>query len=305
MSSTLTQRTTLYNIMTYSITNKVTTIKQCKHGTFVFFNSDAPIGHCLDVYGEWAEPELQFIKPYLKDTTHVIDVGANIGTHTVFFAKNCKNGLIHAFEPQYYINQVLTSNVVLNNCFNVKTYHAAVSNDFESLKLMNFPPFSEKNINYGEFKIHNHKDGYDTPCVKLDTITKADFIKIDVEGHEVSVIKSGLNLIQQCKPMMYIEFNSEQGNPELLSLLEELGYVCYWHVYEKFSPVNHNNISVNIWLEYSQQHLKPSIELMSKFFEGNIFCVHKSQKIKKPKTEKVLDINDNLTNYILRKGLVD
>jgi FkbM family methyltransferase len=283
----------------FNFNNGVVTIKQCKYGDFAFYNADSPIGHCLSFYGEWAEEELSFIAPHLQPNSNVIDVGANIGTHTVFFSKKCPQGQIHAIEPQFYIFQILTTNVAINARFNVKPYNVAISNDYDSLKLLNFPPMSQTRINYGEFKVHNSENGIETRCMKLDQFDNIQFIKLDVEGYELECLKSGVNLIEKCKPKMYIEFNNKKGNPELISFLWDHGYVCYWHVSKKFSPDNFNRNSTNIWLD--DQNQQPTIQLVEKFFEGNIFCVHKSQKVKKC-GEVLTDKNDNYVEYLKRNG---
>jgi FkbM family methyltransferase len=284
----------------FQFNNGVVTIKPCKHGDFVFYNTDSPIGHCLSVYGEWAEEELSFIAPYLKPNTNIIDVGANIGTHTVFFSKKCPQGQIHSIEPQFYIFQILVTNIAINSRFNVKPYNAAISNDFDTLKLINLPPISEKRINYGEFKVHNHENGIETRCMKLDHFQNIQFIKLDVEGYELQCLMSGERLINECKPMMYIEFNNKQGNPDLLAFLWEHGYKCYWHVSKKFSLENFNRVITNVWLD--DQNQQPTVEWVEKFYEGNIFCVHKSQKIK-VKEELIVDKNDNYVEYLKRQGV--
>lgn len=281
----------------FTFNNGILTIRDCKYGSFAFYNSDSPIGSCLTTYGEWAEPELQFISSYLNEKSRVLDIGANIGTHSVFFSKRCKQGIIHAIEPQFYIYQVLVANMVLNNCFNVKTYNAAISNDFHSLKLMNLPPYSKTPINYGEFKVHNHEHGTETPCMSIDEFEKVDFIKLDVEGHELSCLQSGEDMLKKNKPLMYIEFNNKQGNKELIEFLWNVGYDCYMHVYNKYSKVNFFNQSVNIWLD--DQSTQPSLQNIEKFFEGNIFCVPKKQKLKVD-LEKINDSSETYVNYLIR-----
>jgi len=264
----------------FNFNNGILSIRDCKHGAFAFYNSDSPIGSCLQTYGEWAEAELDLVSTYLTEKSHVLDIGANIGTHSAFFSKKCHRGIIHAIEPQYYIFQVLVTNMVLNNCFNVKLYNAAISNDYDSVKLMNLPPMSQTRINYGEFKIHNHEHGIDTPCIKIDNFSNIDFIKLDVEGHELSCLKSGVEMLKTSKPLLYIEFNNKEGNPELIEFLWEMGYNCHMHVYKKFSSFNFHKQPLNIWLD--DPNMEPSIDNVSKFFEGNIMCFPKKQNMHTP-----------------------
>lgn len=288
----------------YQITNNITILKQCKHGTFAMFECDAPIGHCLRAYGEWAEPEMHFLKQVCRTDSVVIDVGSNIGTHTVFFARNCPKGVIYSFEPQYYIYELLVTNILLNNCFNVKHYREAVTDEYETINLVNLPPTSEKNINYGEFKISNKENGIETTCRKIDSLnlSRLDLIKIDVEGHEESVLRSAKDSIDKLKPFLYIEFNAKEGNPKLLETLDSFGYDCYWHVYEKFSPNNYNNNKTNIWIDKDQPK---TLRFIDKYFEGNIFCVHRSKENVSLDLHKVENYEDNYVKYLLRNEMIE
>lgn len=282
----------------FNFNNGVVKIIDCKYGTFMHYVNDSPIGECLDVYGEWGEKEIELINQFLTPTSNVIDIGANIGTHTVFFSKKCNKGFVYGIEPQFYIFQILNANIALNGCFNTKLYNTPISNEFESVKLLHLPPFGGKKINFGEFKIHDVENGLETKCIKIDgNFSNIQFIKIDVEGHELSVLKSGDNLLKSDKPHLYVEFNNKDGNPEMLDYLMQHGYNCYWHVTEKFSYPNFRNQNTNIWI--TDPNVKPTFALVEKFYEGNIVCVHQSHKIDVD-LEKISDIKDNYIDYLIR-----
>ena len=70
----------------YLVENRHIAIKNCRHGLFMYSRNDAFVGRGLDLYGEWCDFEIQAIRPHVKPGDTVIDVGANIGTHTVAFA---------------------------------------------------------------------------------------------------------------------------------------------------------------------------------------------------------------------------
>ena len=73
----------------------------------------------------------------------VVDVGANIGTHTVFFAQRAgATGQVYAFEPQRIVFQNLCANLALNGLLNVRAIHAAASREPGTIAV---PP-----IAYGE-----------------------------------------------------------------------------------------------------------------------------------------------------------
>src|SRR5271165_2730364 len=62
-------------------------VRKCRHGTMMYNVNDSFIGRSLDLYGEWCDDEVAVLGQILSPGDVVVDVGANIGTHTVFFAK--------------------------------------------------------------------------------------------------------------------------------------------------------------------------------------------------------------------------
>src|SRR3989338_5301383 len=80
-------------------------IKKYKHGYLLFNSFDRIIGKSIDLYGEWCDEELKLLDKYLNEGDAIIDAGANIGTHTVFFAKKKsrrKEEFMHLSPNEYY-----------------------------------------------------------------------------------------------------------------------------------------------------------------------------------------------------------
>ena len=87
--------------------------KRCRHGLFAYNVNDSFIGRSLDLYGEWCEAELAILGQILRPGDTALDVGANIGTHAVFFANAVgPKGGVHAVEPQRNAHQLLCANQV-------------------------------------------------------------------------------------------------------------------------------------------------------------------------------------------------
>src|SRR5258708_31754440 len=123
-----------------------------------------------------------------------IDCGANVGVHTIEWAKHMTAwGAVLAIEAQERIHYALAGNIAINNCFNARAIHAAVSEragtmkipvlnysataSFGSLELKprNATEFIGQAIDYSESKM------VDVPTVNLDSLNlaRADLIKID------------------------------------------------------------------------------------------------------------------------------
>ena len=103
-------------------------ILNCRHGKFIFNDNDKYIGKSLKEYGEWSEGEIHLLTQICKKGDNIIEVGSNIGTHTVPLAKLISNrGILLSFEPQKIVFQMLCKNLKFNNIKNVETISKAVS----------------------------------------------------------------------------------------------------------------------------------------------------------------------------------
>jgi FkbM family methyltransferase len=211
---------------------------------------------------------------------------------------------VFAFEPQFNIYQALNTNIFLNDCINVIPQNVGISNTIKSITAKAINPGTNRQTNYGEFRVnHESEHGMEIKCIKLDEVEyygqKIDFIKLDVEEHEVSVLLSGENLITNDKPNMYIEYNSHNGNDDLLRQLKLYGYNCYWHVYPKHNPNNFKNITENIWASSDTPATTPYID---KHFEGNMVAIHSSKdegRFKEP-----IELGFTFVDYLLTRKLI-
>ena len=83
-------------------------LKQCRHGAMLYLVTDQYIGQSLDRYGEYSEGEIDLFRQLVRPGATILEIGANLGTHTVFLAKAAgPGGTLHAFEPQRVIFQIL------------------------------------------------------------------------------------------------------------------------------------------------------------------------------------------------------
>jgi FkbM family methyltransferase len=274
---------------------------EAKQGRFVFFRNDDPIGACLHYYGEWAQQELNFFDLFLTENSNVIDVGANIGTHSVYFAKKCHKGNVISIEPQIYIFQILNSNLLMNGCYNVVPIHAGAASSEGEMRMVNINPFHGEKVNYGEFKLNSETDkGIHTRLITLDKfvdLARFDLIKLDVEGLEQDVLEGSKKLLKEHKPFLYIEFNNKKGNDDLLKKIYQLDYIPYWHVYNKHNPDNHNKQSVNIWEPDNYIINEDNLDLR---YEGNAFCVHKDSV--QPTGLDKIKIGSSITKWLFEKS---
>jgi FkbM family methyltransferase len=225
----------------------VTQLKECRHGKMLFLRRDVYIGRSLDLYGEFSELEGVVFRQLVGPDQVVVEVGANIGAHTVHLAKLVgPRGMVIAFEPQRIIFQLLCANVALNELFNVRTYHAAAGQQPGALKV---PPLDYAAANnFGGLSLGHAAQGENVPVMTLDQLVLPSLrlLKIDVEGMEIDVLSGARQLIAKHRPILYVEDDRRPNSERLISLIEDMGYSMWWHTPPLFNPDNFNRCAENI-----------------------------------------------------------
>ncbi|MGH7013913.1 MAG: FkbM family methyltransferase [Stellaceae bacterium] len=162
--------------------------KRCRHGVMLYLATDRYVGGSLDLYGEFSEAETALFAQIVKPGMTVLDLGANMGAHTVYFAQAVgRGGRVIAFETQRIIHQILCANVVLNAPSNVFTHQACVGREAGNVLV---PPLNYgATNNFGGLALGAFTAGETVPQVTLDSLAldRCHFVKIDIEGMEGEV----------------------------------------------------------------------------------------------------------------------
>lgn len=223
-------------------------LKQCRHGNILYNINDQYIGRSFDIYGEYSEAEIALFDQIIQEGQVVIDVGANIGAYTLFFAQKVGlKGSVHAFEPQRLVYQTLCANMAINSITNAFCHNAALGS---TRGVITVPEIAPWNIyNFGGMALGTHQEGTCVPLFQLEdlNLTTCHFIKIDVEGMELDVLKGGKNLLQTCRPVLYVENDREEKSRDLINYIDTLGYNMYWHYPPLFNSDNFFNNPENIF----------------------------------------------------------
>ncbi len=274
------------------LTNGYVSIKQCRHGLFMYNLNDLFVGKAMDIYGEWSEAELACLGQILKSGDVVIDVGANIGTHTVFFSKKvCPGGMVYSFEPQRITFEFLCANVALNGLVNVTPIQAGAGDRaFETIIPVLDPSITQ---NFGNLNIEGHSAGEKIRVLPLDALElqRCNLIKIDTEGMELKVLHGAEKTIQNCRPFLFVENNAREGAPEMVQMLFDLNYTCWWQIASYYNPGNFFKNEENGWANFAP--------------EANMICAPEEINLNATGFEPVTHSTDTWVQAISRMGQIN
>lgn len=154
------------------------------------------------------------------DGVVAIDCGANVGVHTVEWAKTMHGwGEVIAFEAQERIYYALAGNIAMNNCFNAKAVLAAIGEREGEIVVpmpnyflpSSFGSLEIKKRDSTEF-IGQEIDYTEENCARIMMTTidnlnlkRLDFIKIDIEGMELDALVGAEKSIDKFRPQLIIE----------------------------------------------------------------------------------------------------
>lgn len=204
------------------------TLRYCHtpDGDFITRSNDQHIGFVLSQGRLWEKDLIEKCAEHIREHSTVVDIGANIGTHSVIWSKKAKE--VVAFEPQRLIFQQLCANLVINGCQNVRAYPLALGHQNGRAQLDATVPavsgFSPKRkldyqstsrtLNFGGIRLGN--DGETVEMRTLDSfeLTDVSLIKVDVEGAEPLVFYGAMETIKRNKPVIVYEKRSDYGVTE-------------------------------------------------------------------------------------------
>lgn len=160
------------------------------------------------------------IREILKNAT-ILDVGSNIGNHTLYFLLERGANAAYCFEPAKETFDILKKNMEINNLVDrTHLYNVGVgsSSGKACISLRR-----DKNTAYTQISL---QDGGDVRVLSIDELgikEKVGFIKIDVEGFELEVLKGMQELLKRDKPFMMVEIWTKNLN-EIHCIMDPMGY---------------------------------------------------------------------------------
>lgn len=187
-------------------------------GHRIHFDPATDVGIQLLVTGRFEAEALAQCTRFIRADGVVIDVGANVGVHSVHYASLVPRGTVIAFEPSRTtfalllrnvrgLPNVIPLNVALADTSGVRRFHVAQDNAHSGLK-----DTGRKRILREEWVAGFAGDELLAPLLRN---RRVDLVKIDVEGFETEVLLGMQQLLRTQKPVIFCEvFGGNGSNPD-------------------------------------------------------------------------------------------
>ena len=191
--------------------------------------------------GDFESSELRFVESYLQAGMTVLDIGAHHGLYSLLAAKRVgKNGRVRSFEPSPRECKFFRQNLRVNRCRNVQVESFALGSSAGRAELFLVegaedvcnslrPPAAEVTTRKVTVEVRS-LDEY----LEQQKIGKVDFIKLDVEGAELEVLRGAMRLLSsEERPVILAEVQDIRTAPwgyraeEIIRYLEKLGFGWY------------------------------------------------------------------------------
>jgi FkbM family methyltransferase len=176
-------------------------------------NFDDHLSQLMYFLGEYERPITEIVRVFVRKGDVCLDVGANIGWYTTLMQMLVGSaGEIHAFEPVPETFAILKDNVAANeNPGSVILNNIALGDRTGEVTMHTFDDRSDGHASISDFGDSTARD-IPTQMIRLDDylrerrITNVRFLKIDIEGAELSMLKGSSRLFrQEVPPVIVVE----------------------------------------------------------------------------------------------------
>jgi FkbM family methyltransferase len=206
-------------------------------------------------HGYWEKELSSQMKKYLKKGDVFLDIGANIGYHSLFVASSLQgSGKVYSFEPLSRLCEQLKKSISLNEFSNIEVcnFGLAETDSIHEIYLREENIGGSSVLNFSTMESFKVEEKEMITLKNLDNFlgkeAVVNMIKIDVEGYELEALTGAHFILTKNKPIIFMEFSPifysqdyEHKAKDLISYLEVMGY--------KFFDLRDELLDLHNWLK--------------------------------------------------------
>ena len=188
-----------------------------------------------------------------QDQGDFIDLGANVGCHTVALATLFPDREVFAFEANPASFQILAANVTVNGLSNAKLFNLLVGDTSGMRKVVITRLGNGPNLGAVSFEVVSpaRGDGVLALQVAVDdvypTSRSVAVSKADLEGMELQALMGLRGTLARCHAAFYFENGAQKNTGPIFAELTRLGYETFWHLNQPFDPDNFRGSPISIY----------------------------------------------------------
>lgn len=197
------------------------------------------------LYSDWEKESLKLWVSLAKNSSIIIDIGANTGIYSLIAQSNNVCASIIAIEPIDLNFQILRQNIIKNK-FKIQTEEVALSNNegYATMYMLKDRLNYMTSVNDDRYEKHPEIQG-NIEVIPVQVLIKkfnyivekyklsiVNLIKIDVEGHELAVLQSMEETLKNYHPTILVEVIGDENAIKLDIFFKEMGYEIYLSIDE-------------------------------------------------------------------------
>ncbi len=211
-----------------------------RYGLVTAVPTEDPAARSLQLYGEWAEQEIDLLSGAIQEGQTVLEFGADYGAHTLWLAQAVgEKGQVHVAEPARIPFQLLCANVAINGLPNVYTHARWLGGSKGQVPLSTLAGRPVQRSDSDE-------------AIRLTTVDDLDLealhlIKMNVPGALLDLLAGATETIRKHRPLIYTRLTGIERAEEEVQAIKDLGYRCWSHAPYLFNRDNHAGNKSNVF----------------------------------------------------------
>lgn len=179
--------------------------------------------------GRWESRIAKLLKKHTKPDSVAVDVGAFIGSHSYTLSKAVGDkGKVYCIEPQPWASSAIDKTLKKNKIRNVVVMNAGISNKKGKIYFCSDSTGGSTICTEKKKRLNSWEERYNIDIITIDSLglNNVSIMKIDVEGHEISVLDGARKTIKRNRPVLIIEvWTKKKGKyDEFKRIMKELDY---------------------------------------------------------------------------------
>lgn len=210
-----------------------------RYGMATAVPTDNPVARSLQLYGEWAEQEIDLLGTLIEEGHRVLELGGQYGAHTLWLSRAVgESGKVHVADPSRIGFQQMCANIAINGLSNVHTHPYWLGRSTGQVLLASLP---------GMITSRSAQEIVPTNTLDSMALEGLNLIKVNIAGALNELLAGSVDTIRKHRPVIYARLGGIDQVELEVQTLKELGYRCWSHAPYFYQQDNYTQQAINIF----------------------------------------------------------